>query len=184
MRRHFHKINLIGEFNDKKKPVLLIANHVSWWDGFWLMYFNLKVLKRKFHFMMLEDQLRKHWFFNYSGGFSVKKNSRSIVESLQYTREILNNPENMVFMFPQGKIHSIYEQKIDFEKGIERVIAGKENDIQIVMICNLVDYFSQPKPELSIFFKENGRDNSAKNLQSEYQSFYSQSIELQKLKAE
>ncbi len=184
MNHHFNKTILSGKFNDQEKPVLIIANHISWWDGFWLMYFNLKVLKRKFHFMMLEDQLRKHLFFNYAGGFSVRKNSRSIVESLQYTREILNHSENMVFMFPQGKINSIHEQQINFEKGIERVIKGKLDEIQIVMVCNLIDYFSQPKPELTIYYQELTNLSKTESLQNAYQDFFSQCIDRQKHKAE
>ena len=71
-----NRLNLLVDFNDRNLPVLLISNHISWWDGFWAMYINLKVLKRKFHFMMLEEQLRKYWFFNYTGGFSVNKKSK------------------------------------------------------------------------------------------------------------
>ena len=63
MKRHFNTIKVLGEFRDNDLPVLLMSNHVSWWDGFWAMYVNLKVFRRKFHFMMLEDQLRKFWFF-------------------------------------------------------------------------------------------------------------------------
>ena len=80
MKRHFGVIQILGDFQEKKLPVLLISNHISWWDGFWSMYLNVKVLKRKFHFMMLEEQLRKFWFFNYSGGFSVNKKSKTIIE--------------------------------------------------------------------------------------------------------
>jgi hypothetical protein len=69
-------------------PLLMIANHISWWDGFWAMYLNLKVFHKKFYFMMLEDQLLKFRFFQWTGGFSIKKKSREMIESLTYASKI------------------------------------------------------------------------------------------------
>ena len=40
VKRHFHEIRFINRFEDKGWPVLLIANHMSWWDGMWLRVFN------------------------------------------------------------------------------------------------------------------------------------------------
>ena len=34
MKLHFKKIKLSGDFNDKGLPVIIVANHFSWWDGF------------------------------------------------------------------------------------------------------------------------------------------------------
>ena len=47
IKRCFEKVHVIGEFHDRKLPVLILSNHVSWWDGFWIMYLNLKLLHRK-----------------------------------------------------------------------------------------------------------------------------------------
>ena len=69
IRKRFEKVEFVGNLIDKEQPILLISNHISWWDGFWMIYFNEQRLKRKFHFMMLEEQLRKHWVFNFIGGF-------------------------------------------------------------------------------------------------------------------
>lgn len=175
----FERVNMVGNFNDKQRPVLVICNHISWWDGFWIMYLNLKILHRKFHFMMLEDQLKKYWFFNYSGGFSVQKKSRSVIESLNYTIELLNDKENMVLIFPQGKIHSLHNSNIKFEKGLEW-ISNKTNDIQILQVANLVDYFSQPKPSLFMYLEEYNSNNKLLTIEKSYQQFYLQCIEKQK----
>jgi len=180
MKTVFHQVNLIGKFEDKKKAVLVISNHISWWDGFWIMYLNIFVLLRKFHFMMLEEQLRKYWFFNYTGGFSVNKNSRSIIESLNYSTEILQDKNNMLMIFPQGEIESMHKSEFLFEKGIERIIKNSQQEIQILFVANMVDYFSQPKPSVSIYYEEcleNNRD--VNSLQKAYQHFYKQKIEKQ-----
>ncbi|MFZ4455492.1 MAG: lysophospholipid acyltransferase family protein [Bacteroidales bacterium] len=181
IRKRFEKVEFVGNFNDKQHPILLIVNHISWWDGFWMIYFNEQRLKRKFHFMMLEEQLRKHWIFNFIGGFSVKKGSRSAVESLNYTSELLQKAENLVLIFPQGKIQSSYLQQISFEKGIERILQSSiSNPIQVLFVANLVDYFSKPKPTLTVYYEEYQlNDFSHNKLENSYNEFYQKCIETQ-----
>lgn len=185
MKTAFNKIDIIGFFDDKKLPILVVSNHFSWWDGFWLMYLNLKVLNRKFHFMMLEDQLRKNWFFKYTGGFSINKKSKSIIETLNYTTDLLHDSKNMVLIFPQGKITSQHEQNIIFENGVDRIVKSRLNQIQILFVVNLIDYFSSPKPSLSIFIKEYiATENFTDSLELSYQKFYNESILDQKRRAD
>ena len=90
--QYFETMDTIkGAFSYSGNPVLAIANHISWWDGFCLMHLNLKVLNRKFNFMMLEVQLKKHWYFQYSRAYSVKKKSQSVISSIAYTAELLQH---------------------------------------------------------------------------------------------
>jgi 1-acyl-sn-glycerol-3-phosphate acyltransferase len=117
IRKNFKKIHISGSFEDKQLPILIISNHVSWWDGFWAEYLNLKLFHRKFfYFMMLEEQLEKNRFLNYTGGYSIKKKARSIIESLDYTAGLLADNMNYVLIFPQGEIQSLYNDKICFDK--------------------------------------------------------------------
>ena len=120
---HFSQIKVIGNVDVScKRSILLLSNHSSWWDGFWQLYLNMKIFKKKFHFMMLEEQLSKHWYFNYTGGFSVKKWTRSIVETVQYSATLLSQPDNLVLMFPQGEVKSIHNHFFAFEKGVEKIL--------------------------------------------------------------
>lgn len=176
--RVFEKVSIEGKFNDRGKPLLIVANHVSWWDGFWLMYLNLKVFHRKFHFMMLENQLKKYWFFNYAGGYSINKKSKTIIESLNYTEELLDDTNNMVLIFPQGKIHSMYESNIKFEKGIDRILK-KTNNIEVIQVVNLVDYFSKEKPSLFIYFEEYRSNEKTISLEESFQQFYTLCVKKQ-----
>jgi 1-acyl-sn-glycerol-3-phosphate acyltransferase len=181
IKRHFGIVRIIGELKEKQLPILLISNHVSWWDGFWAMYINLNVLHRKYYFMMLEEQLRKFWFFNFTGGFSINKKSKSIVETLNYTSELLTDSKNMVLIFPQGEIQSVHNQSILFERGVERILKNKDNAVQVVFLVNLIDYFSNRKPGIYMYIQEYTESTfDLKSLQESYHLFYSQSVEKQK----
>ncbi len=185
IRRHFNSVLISGDFQEKNLPLLLLSNHVSWWDGFWVMYLNLKLFHRKFNFMMLEEQLRRYSIFMNTGGYSVNKGTRSIIESINYTVELLSDSNNLVLLFPQGKITSIYDRSFLFERGIERIIKEIKGKTQIIFVANLVDYFSNEKPTLYIYFKEYDLgDHKIEKIQENYSIFYSECIANNTKKAE
>ena len=103
--------------------------------------------------MMLEEQLKKRMFLNKAGAFSIKKNTRSIIETLEYTAGLLQNPQNMVAVYPQGEIASLYHYPVKFEKGILHVLK-KTKAIQIIFYAALIDYFSKRKPDLNFYLEE------------------------------
>ena len=110
--RKFKKI-IVDEVPLKKgHSILLLQNHISWWDGFWGSYLAYKHLKKSYHVMVQESQLEKHIYFKYKGAFSIKKKSKELFESINYTTEILSNPQNMVLIFPQGRLQSLYTNEI------------------------------------------------------------------------
>ena len=184
LKTRYHTVSIENHFADNGNAVLLIGNHVGWWDGFWAMYLNLKVLKRKFHFMMLEEQLLRYRFFNYTGAFSVDKGSRSVVESIRYASELLNDSKNMLLMYPQGRLHSMYEHHFQFEKGIERMLKNRERKVQVVFSANLVDCFTEPKPSLSIYTENYEGACTVEALEHAYNDFYARCLEKQLAKAE
>ena len=183
IKRHFCSVQIEGEFNDNGHSVLVVANHISWWDGFWVQHLNRKLLHRKFHFMMLEEQLKKHWYFQYTGGYSVKKNSREMVESIDYTTELLSNDQNVVLMFPQGKIYSQHNHSVKFESGIQHIIKNCKDETQVLFVANLTDYFSNAKRHLFIYSQASRAESLRNsNIQDEYNCFYSRVITQQSTK--
>jgi 1-acyl-sn-glycerol-3-phosphate acyltransferase len=153
LNRYFNSVEFDGAFIDLGKPVLMIANHFSWWDGFIQMKLNKQRLKRLFHVMMLEEQLRKHMILNKCGAFSIKKNDRSVIDSLNYSVHLLHNPQNLVLLFPQGEIQSLYTRPYVFEHGLYYILKRLGENVQVVFNINLVDYNSQKKPSLTIYYR-------------------------------
>jgi 1-acyl-sn-glycerol-3-phosphate acyltransferase len=184
MRTSFRDISINGDVTDKGLPVLVIANHFSWWDGFWIMYANMLMFKRKFWFMMLEEQLRKHMFFNRTGGYSVKRGSRSIIETINYTIELLNDKRNLVLVFPQGKIESAYQTGFTFEKGIWKILNGVRGNAQIILAVNLIEYTSHKKPSVYIYITEYG--DYLGDIENAYNVFYTDTLKkhIEKVRAE
>lgn len=176
IRKNFEKVHIKGSFKDRQLPILIISNHISWWDGFWAEYLNLNLFHRKFfYFMMLEEQLVKNRFLSYTGGFSIKKKARSIIESLNYTAELLTDNRNYVLIFPQGEIQSLYNDKIYFDKGLELILKKLTSSIHFIFLVSLIDYFSDQKPSLYMYFREyTEEDLTIHAVEKEYANFYCQ----------
>ncbi|GAB1452226.1 hypothetical protein MASR2M47_22820 [Draconibacterium sp.] len=172
MKRSFQSFIIEQKVEDKKLPILLICNHISWWDGLWTLHINQQLFHRKYHFMMLEEQLQKNWFFKYTGGFSIRKNSKSVVESLNYTAELLNDNKNMVLIFPQGEIGSMHDTNFVFEKGISKILQRTKNEIQIIFVANFVDYHSNAKPTLHAYMEDYSGSFDTAEIQKSYNDFY------------
>ncbi len=152
--RDFHAFEFNEEVFLKDEAILLLANHSSWWDGFLLFQLNKLYFKKNFHVMILQDTAEKVKFLKYLGAFSVQKNSRSLMESLEYAGELLDDPANLVLIFPQGELHSSYVSEINFEKGVGRMISFSKKKFQLMFAAVLTDYFDQRRPTVNIHLEK------------------------------
>lgn len=176
MNRAFRETEYIGKWDDNGLPILMLSNHFCWWDGFIQYRLNRKVFNRKLYIMMLEEQLRKNMILNKCGCFSVRKNSRSIIETLDYCKDIVKERGNMLLIFPQGEIQSMHTEQIKFESGLRYLLKHIENDVNIVFNVNLADYFSEKKPKLNIYFKvlSSSHFTEIQHIEKEYNAFYTE----------
>lgn len=177
VKKHFHEISYNTVQIDPEKSVLLIANHYSWWDGFLLFHLNKLLFKKKFHVMVLEETILKHAFLKYVGSFSVSKGSKSIIETLKYAGNLLDDPQNLLLIFPQGNLSSNFTDVVNFEKGLGKLVGFSRQNFQTIFTASFMEHFSQPKPTAYIYLKtaETANFASLAAVQSAYQQHYRQS---------
>jgi hypothetical protein len=102
--------------------------------------------------MMQEDHLQKRMFFNRVGGFSINRKSKEVVESLQYTAKLLDDPNNLVTVFPQGTLESNHIDEINVERGIDYIVKKIKGDCQIIYYSAFIEYFESLKPSVYFHF--------------------------------
>lgn len=174
VRRHFKKVHFNTPDFDSDQSILLIANHCSWWDGFILYHINRLYFKKKFHTMVLEETMQKVGIFKYLGGFSVAKNSKQVLEALSFAAGLLNDGNNMVVIFPQGKLHSNFVDEIGFEKGVFRIAAQAKPDFQYVFAASFTENFEHKKPSVfcSLTVFHSNDFTTLEELRKAYQQHY------------
>ena len=176
--RHFHELLFNRIAVDKNRSILLITNHYSFWDGLILFCVNQRLFKKKAHVMILEENTKKEPFLKYAGAFSVRKNSKDILESINYAAKLLDDPNNLVLIYPQGKLYANFVDHVHFDKGISRIIKQAAGGFQLVFAAAFVQYFKNFKPTATAYLKNECVDYAAKSnadLQSAYQQFYNES---------
>lgn len=179
LHQHFRSVHIKSPRRDIPSPVLLIGNHFSWWDGFIVEYINNKVFRKKLFIMMLEEQLKGRLFLSKAGAFSIRKASRSALDSINYAIDLLEDHNNLLVIYPQGEIRSMHIRRQEFQKGVEKVLDRQEGNVKVFFYAALTDYFSHRKPGLNIYLEEFRRRQPG-SLEDEYNKFLDRCILEQK----
>lgn len=148
LRRQFHSISWKGE-NPYPSPAIYIANHSSWWDG--LLYFHLRhtVIDRVVYILMHEEGLKKFWYFQWIGAYSVNKTSRrDIVEALSYSKQLLEEGKS-IWIFPQGDEYHQEKRPLKLETGVGH-LASQLPDVPIIPLSFYYTYGHHQKGEVVI----------------------------------
>jgi 1-acyl-sn-glycerol-3-phosphate acyltransferase len=182
IKRHFREVFIEGDLKNSSKPILIISNHFSWWDGFLIYYLNNKLWQKKFHVMMLEKQLSSRKFLSQAGAFSIKPGHCSTYSSIQYAIKILKCPDNILLMYPQGEIRSQADRPVHFKQGAEYLIKKAAPNVKMIVV--LTDYFSFRKPSLSMYIKNiDYSENKLSNMENTFNNFLTECINKQNNKA-
>lgn len=103
-------------------PVLLAANHTSWWDS--LVFFDVlyRTLDADAFALMDAGNLRKLPFLGWIGGFGVERGDKEDgARVVNYAASLLDRSGRAVVMFPQGAERPVTERPIVFRPGVARI---------------------------------------------------------------
>ena len=153
LKRHFRGPEITHPELRPGSSVLLIGNHFSWWDGFFALETAKSCFHKKIHVMMLEEELRPRRFLSYAGAFSIAPGSRAALDSLKYAAGLLDEKENMVVVFPQGKMRPHWERPLHFQSGWTRILEMAKTDTALWFQAVLPVYGSDPRPLLKIWLQ-------------------------------
>lgn len=142
---------------------------------------NRLYFRKKFHVMITEENYEKVWFLKYLGCFSVKKNSRSIIETLEFAGCLLDDPDNLVLIFPQGMLHSGHTDEIYFQKGLMNMINSSKRRFQYIFASTFIDYFEHRKASVRCYLEgwEGAEFTSLQLIKSAYNKHYEASRQKQ-----
>ncbi len=173
-RQHFHTIRCVGPIPtlDANYPVLLLPNHSTWWDGFFVHLVNKTVFKRQLYLMMLEEQLQKNSFFSRVGAFSIQPDSPAVIRTtLRYILNTLREtPSAMICWFPQGVLLPWDIRPLHYQPGISRLLALAPKPLTVLGMGIKIEYLDDQRPDVFIQFDrprviDNSHDLTTKRLE-------------------
>jgi 1-acyl-sn-glycerol-3-phosphate acyltransferase len=119
VRAAFRGIWLRGMLPGGSAPLVVYANHGSFWDGF-VAHQLCRAGGWDGYCMMEQRMLARYRFLAALGAFSIRRlDARSTLETFRYARRLLAVPRRAVFMFPEGELRPGPALPLRLERGVE-----------------------------------------------------------------
>ena len=152
LKRKFNSLSVSGlDFLINKSlnvPLVIYCNHSSWWDG--LVTYQISRKANLDNFVMMEEkQLKKLFLFRKLGAFSVvRENPRQAAASINYsTKLLLENPNRVLWIFPQGEILPNDLRPFSFYNGLSKIVEKVKN-CSVASLSIRYEFLGNFKPQI------------------------------------
>lgn len=149
-RKHFHSTLLYTSDDpaawDPAIPTLLVANHSTWWDGFFCWFIS-RMIGRQPHILMEKRNLDKYPFFKWIGVKPLRRDSRAgayedLLKSVACVR-----PETILWLFPQGARRPVLEAPTTLERGAAEVALRYGKPLRVGAVALRFHFIGEQQPE-------------------------------------
>jgi 1-acyl-sn-glycerol-3-phosphate acyltransferase len=109
----------------RDRPLVMVANHTSWWDGFLLRDIHRRLRPgAPMYSVMHGSELRRHPFLRWLGGLPLEPGSLGSTRALLRTlvSNVAEKPDASIIYFPQGSIWPAWRRPLGFRRGVETLI--------------------------------------------------------------
>lgn len=133
MRTRVRAIRMAGVRRlDEERPLVMVANHISWWDGFIVRAVQRGVRPYSpFSVIMVREQFERLRLFGWIGGVPIEPGSASstMATIAELRRRAAERPDLTVAFFPQGRIWPSTRRPLGFGRGVELFIRRLGADV-------------------------------------------------------
>lgn len=134
----------------KDLPLLVVANHVSWWDGFVLRELH-RALRRHapLRVVMTEHELRRNRILGWIAAVPLRPGSTaSVLATFRALRHLRHErPDTVVLFFPQGRIWPSQRRPLGFERGVA-TLARMLSPVQVLPVGLHMEPLTSSRPTM------------------------------------
>jgi 1-acyl-sn-glycerol-3-phosphate acyltransferase len=155
VRKHFNAVRVQGQEQLAELadgPLVCFANHPGWWDPMTaVLMTDLLFPGRRFAAPMDAEALRLYPILERLGFFSVERDTTSGArEFLRTSRQLLKNPQTLLWLTPSGKFHDI-RQPASFMSGLGHLLNSDFPGAALPMAIEYT-FWNERSPELLVRF--------------------------------
>jgi 1-acyl-sn-glycerol-3-phosphate acyltransferase len=125
--RHFHAMHLAnsGRFPRTSGPLIVYANHASWWDPLAFIVISRHFLPTATHYAPMDAAALEHYgMLRKLGLFAVESGTqRGAAQFLGAAREILSTPNSVLWVTPEGRFTDMRTRPAVFRPGMAAMVA-------------------------------------------------------------
>ncbi len=146
-----------------------------------MFHLNKVVFKKEFHVLVTKEDYQRQRYLKYLGAFASEPKGKDVFETLTYAGQLLDDPKNLVLLFPQGRLYSSYVNNISFEKEVMHLINASKKKFQMVFSATLTNCFGKRKPKMKSYLCtwEAEEYISLQLLKREYNKHYTEAVHKQ-----
>lgn len=159
LEKRFHGLYYKGKEKfytqkDPDTPVILFAPHHNWWDG--IVGYNIcnRIFKKEIRIMI--EELNRFPIIRHGGAFSVnKKSPQASMPALKYAVETLGDPNNILYIFPEGIIKPPNHRPLELQSGmvyIAEKAAKKYGKVALMPVAVNYYFLRDNRPEVLVEF--------------------------------
>lgn len=143
-----------SEADEPDACVLLVANHVSWWDGYLLRLVQRRLRPRASLITIMADhELARRRYFRWAGAIGVDPASFASVRRMLRTMHDLRATSRrtlVVSYFPQGRIWPSSKRPLGFKRGVA-AIAKQLAPVVIVPVSLHIEPMTTSAPHAFVY---------------------------------
>jgi chlorobactene lauroyltransferase len=157
LRRMFVRVRLHIAADDPRAagiPLVAVASHPSWWDGYLALLLSRHVGLRRY-LMMDAAQLRRYGFFAWAGCFGVERDDpRDVARALAYAAGLLAEERtSLLWMFPQAAIVPSDRRPVVVHGGAAHIVrraAGHGGPVGVLPVAWQLAFRGEQHPEVFV----------------------------------
>jgi 1-acyl-sn-glycerol-3-phosphate acyltransferase len=160
-RRHFHGVRVSGAerfvaVGAATRPLLIYANHGSWWDPMVSILLAERLMSRRDHFAPMDaDALERYGILRRVGIFPVEmKSARGAVQFLRTGEEIVRGG-GVLWVTPQGRFVDARVRPLEFKPGLATLaarVATREGSCTLMPLAIEYPFWDERLPECLLGF--------------------------------
>lgn len=154
--RDFHALRVSrgGPPPDPATPrLVLYANHPSWWDAVAFVLLTDTVFAGRPGYVPIDARmLRRYGFMARIGAFGVDLESPTGGAAfLAVARKILDKPEGLLLVTPQGRFADVRERPVELRPGLAHLVLLRPDATFVPLALDYV-FWDERQPELLVRF--------------------------------
>lgn len=156
LENRFFALRYKGEENflgrDENVPTIAFAPHTNWWDG--IVGYNIvrRIFGKELRIMV--EELNRFPLLRRGGAFAInKKSPQASMAALKYSVDVIEDLNNILYIFPQGIIKPPNFRPIEFQTGLAYVAqkaAKKYGRVNLLPIAVNYFFLRADKPEVMV----------------------------------
>ena len=136
-------------------PLVIYSNHASWWDALVCVVLKEAFFPDRTAYAPIDaTMLERYKMFRRFGFFGVEQRTRrGAIQFLRTAEAVLQSPQHLLAVTPQGRFTDVRERPVRFEAGLGH-LAGRVQDALFVPLVVEYVFWEERLPEILVRFGE------------------------------